>query len=60
MRGKLGSILHHVGRNSDQLASMTVKLTFQSINMGYLKASDAIPRLLDVVSKTAEEPHKLC
>ncbi len=38
--------------NSDQLASMTVKLTFQSINMGYLKASDAIPRLLDVVSKT--------
>ena len=44
--------------NADKLASMTVKLTFQSINMGYLKASDAIPRLLDVVSKTSSTAAK--
>mmetsp|Transcript_22762 Transcript_22762/g.30369 ORF Transcript_22762/g.30369 Transcript_22762/m.30369 type:complete len:135 (-) Transcript_22762:1910-2314(-) len=44
--------------NADQLASMTVRLTFQSINMGYLKASDAIPRLLDVVSKTGSTAAK--
>lgn len=44
--------------NSDRLASTTVKLTFQSINMGYLKASDAIPRLLDVVSKTRSNSAK--
>ena len=53
MRAKLDSILPGVAMNADQLASMTVKLTFQSVNMGYLKASDAIPRLLDIVSKTA-------
>ena len=58
VRDKLGSILRHVGMNSDKLASMTVKLTFQSINMGYLKASDAIPRLLDVVSKTSSNSAK--
>lgn len=58
VRGKLGTILGHVGMNADKLASMTVKLTFQSINMGYLKASDAIPRLLDVVSKTTSTAAK--
>ena len=52
VRDQLGTVLAQVGINADKLASMTVKLTFQSINMGYLKASDAIPRLLDIVSKT--------
>jgi hypothetical protein len=31
---------------------MTVRLCLQALNSGYLKASDAIPRLLDVVSKS--------
>ena len=52
VKDQICSSLRHGGMNADQLASMTVKLTFQAINMGYLKASDAIPRLLDVVGKT--------
>ena len=58
VRDQLSSILNLVGMNADKLASLTVRLTFQSINLGYLKASDAIPRLLDVVSKTSSPAAK--
>ena len=29
---------------------MSIKLSFQAMNLGYLRASDSIPRLLDVAA----------
>ena len=37
----------------EQLAALTVKNGLMAINFGYIKASDMIPRLLDVVSKSS-------
>jgi hypothetical protein len=39
----------------DKLAASTVKNGLMSINLGYMKASDIIPRLLHVVSQAKSE-----
>ena len=36
--------------NYDSLACTVIKLSLQAMNLGYLKASDSIPRLLDIAS----------
>ena len=43
----------------NDLASLTIKLVFESINMGFLRASDSIPRILELVSsKSYGDIHK--
>ena len=40
-----------VSKDSSALAKMVIQGGLQSLNMGYLRASDIIPRMLDVLSK---------
>ena len=51
LQGAMGQVLAKIEHDKESLTCMTVKLGLQALNYGYLKASDAIPRLLDVVSK---------
>ena len=37
------------------MAKMTIQSGIQALNMGYLKASDAIPRILDVIGKYRDQ-----
>lgn len=43
------------GDDRNQLARMTVQNGLQAINLGYFRASDMIPRLLDIVSKATSK-----
>ena len=48
--------LQCVGEGSyEKLAGMTVKNGLMAINLGYIRASDIIPRLLDIVSKSQSD-----
>ena len=40
-----------VGFKRDGIAKLCIKNAFSAINLGYLKARDIIPRLLDIISK---------
>lgn len=42
----------HVGKTMDMLALQAIKYTFESIDLGCLKARDQIPRLLDLVQQS--------
>lgn len=42
--------LNQAGQKKEKLAEMTIRNGFAAINLGYLKAREMIPRLLDVVS----------
>ena len=59
MHGPVREVLRKIKQDKETLSCMTVKLSLQALNSGYLKASDAIPRLLDVVSKSeSKEPEQ--
>lgn len=40
-----------IDQNRDGIAKLCIKNAFHAINLGYLKARDLIPRLLDIVGK---------
>jgi hypothetical protein len=47
----LEKAFNKVGFKRDGIAKLCIQNAFSSINLGYLKARDIIPRLLDIVSK---------
>lgn len=46
--------LTRLNKSEEELARSTIKNGLQALNLEYAKASDIIPRLLDVVSKYKE------
>jgi len=56
---KMGKVISKSLASLDQsqegLACMTIRNGLLAMNLGYLKASDAIPRLLDVVSRSESQ-----
>jgi DNA-dependent protein kinase catalytic subunit len=47
--------LKSIGKSDEHLARVTIQCGLQALNLGYLKASDIIPRILDVVGKYKEK-----
>lgn len=50
----LNSAVSAIGKSEECLAKTSISSCLQALNLGYLRASDIIPRMLDVLSKYGE------